>query len=167
MTVHRPLPDAAPAAAYDDDFALWCEAQARALAAGDGAALDWANLAEEIDSLGKSQRNALESRLAVIIEHLLKLAYGRNRDPAGKWRSSVQAQRVAVRRLLRQNPSLRSLVRTCAEQEYADVRLLTLTAFEEYEPALRDEYDADLPTTLPYTPEQLLNLAFLPEPPSA
>ncbi|MGH7054478.1 MAG: DUF29 family protein, partial [Stellaceae bacterium] len=70
---------------YDADFVLWAEEQAAALrAAARGASnleLDWENLAEEIDSLGTSQRSALRSQIRRIIRHLIKLEYSLAQDP--------------------------------------------------------------------------------------
>ncbi|MGH7084764.1 MAG: DUF29 family protein, partial [Acetobacteraceae bacterium] len=70
---------------YDEDFVLWAEQQAAALrAAAQGASnleLDWENLAEEIDSLGTSQRSALRSQIRRIIRHLIKLEYSLAQDP--------------------------------------------------------------------------------------
>lgn len=64
---------------YEQDFMRWAEAQAeglrRAAEAGSNLPLDWYNLAEEIESLGRSQRRELRSRLANIVEHLLKLQF--------------------------------------------------------------------------------------------
>ena len=79
---------------YEEDFARWTEQQSSALreAAGIGAdlPLDWENLAEEIESLGRSQRSELRSRLAVILEHLMKLEHSPaiDRAPVG-WRPSA------------------------------------------------------------------------------
>lgn len=96
---------------YDDDFVRWTEEQAAALreAAGLGTnlALDWENLAEEIDSLGRSQRNELGSRLAVILEHLIKLENSPASDPRPGWMDTIDRERSDVARLLQQNPSLR------------------------------------------------------------
>jgi hypothetical protein len=63
---------------YDTDTVLWSERQAdllRRLAAGERVndQVDWDNVAEEIDSLGRSQRVALASHLRVVLEHLMKL----------------------------------------------------------------------------------------------
>jgi hypothetical protein len=64
---------------YDEDFVAWSEQQAEALRAaartGSNQQLDWENLAEEIESLGRSQRRELRSRLSVIMEHLVKLEH--------------------------------------------------------------------------------------------
>jgi uncharacterized protein DUF29 len=70
---------------YEQDFVRWAETQAETLrrAAEDGSnlPLDWYNLAEEIESLGRSQRRELRSRLATIIEHLLKLQFSSAVEP--------------------------------------------------------------------------------------
>ena len=67
---------------YDEDFFAWAKQQAEALRAasraGSNLKLDWENLAEEIESLGRSQRHELRSRLGVVLAHLLKL----KRSPA-------------------------------------------------------------------------------------
>ena len=60
---------------YDEDFVRWTEEQAAALrrAKGSNLALDWENLAEEIESLGKSDRRELRSQITRILRHLVKL----------------------------------------------------------------------------------------------
>jgi Domain of unknown function DUF29 len=78
---------------YEEDFVRWTEQQAAALrqAAGLGTnlPLDWENLAEEIDGLGRSHRHELRSRIAVIIEHLIKVECSPAADPgADGWRRS-------------------------------------------------------------------------------
>ena len=81
---------------YEEDFVRWTEQQSRALreAAGVGTnlPLDWANLAEEIESLGASQRRELHCRLAVILEHLMKLEHWQSiRGAAGSTLSVANA----------------------------------------------------------------------------
>lgn len=58
------------AAAYDKDFFAWTEEQASLLRAGEVAEIDAANLAEEIESVGKSDRREIRSRLIVLLAHL-------------------------------------------------------------------------------------------------
>jgi Domain of unknown function DUF29 len=48
---------------YDTDFYRWTQTQAAALRAKDFATLDLENLAEEIESLGRSDRRAIVSHL--------------------------------------------------------------------------------------------------------
>ena len=99
---------------YETDLIRWAEDQARALrAAGEARVnlpIDCENVAEEIQSLGKSQRRELRSRLDTIIEHLLKLAYSPAIDPREGWSSTVRRERRAIKVLLDDNRSLRGEV---------------------------------------------------------
>ena len=93
---------------YDTDFFAWTQRQAAALAAGKAAELDWLNLAEEVESLGKSDLRQLENRLTVLVRHLLKGAYQPERRQTGRsWQRTGFEQRRRIRRLLRDSPSLR------------------------------------------------------------
>ena len=99
---------------YDEDLFLWAREQAEALRsaarAGSNLQLDWENLAEEIESLGKSQRRELASRLSTIIEHLYKLAHSPAADPRAGWRQTVRRERREIGLLLADSPSLRSQI---------------------------------------------------------
>ncbi len=68
-----------PDGLYDADFFLWTQEQARLLRNSAHAAtnlpLDWENLAEEVEDLGRSNRRELRNRLRVVMEHLLKLQH--------------------------------------------------------------------------------------------
>ena len=81
--------ETADAFGYDQDFYAWTQTQAAALRAaalgGANLPVDWENVAEEIESLGKSQASALRSRLATIIEHLLKLEFWPTQKPTFGW----------------------------------------------------------------------------------
>src|ERR671921_278798 len=91
ITVHPSMSDSTEL--YDQDFLLWTEQQATLLRESAGRRLnfplDWENLAEEIESLGKSQRAELRSRLTTIIEHLLKLEHSTAREPREGWEDTV------------------------------------------------------------------------------
>lgn len=96
---------------YDTDFFALTQRQATALAAGKAAELDWRNLAEEVESLGKSDLRRLANRLAVLVRHLIKWAYQPERRQAGRhWQRTGFEQRRRIRRLLRDSPSLRQQV---------------------------------------------------------
>ncbi|HUC70759.1 MAG TPA: DUF29 domain-containing protein, partial [Stellaceae bacterium] len=68
---------------YDSDFVLWTEEQAAALrrAKDSNLPLDWENLAEEIESMGASQRTQLNSQIRRILRHLFKLEASPAIDP--------------------------------------------------------------------------------------
>ena len=92
------MPNAA-AELYDHDFLLWTREQSKLLREAAerrvNFPLDWENLAEEIESLGKSLRSELRSRLRTIIEHLLKLEHSAaaNRETAGSKPSNEREAR--------------------------------------------------------------------------
>ena len=111
------------AALYDLDFFEWTRQQAGALrgaAQGKVVALDWENLAEEIESLGKSQRRELASRIATRIQHLLKLEYSAVSEPRAGWLATVRRERREIERLLKDSPSLRREIPAMVREEAQD-----------------------------------------------
>jgi Domain of unknown function DUF29 len=112
-----------PAQLYEEDFVRWTQQQAAALrdaaSLGTNLRLDWENLAEEIDSLGRSQKHALRSRLAVILEHLLKLGCSPATDPRRSWMETLDRERSEIELLLRDSPSLGNEVSGIIAEENA------------------------------------------------
>src|SRR5262245_17378437 len=108
---------AKPGGLYDEDFVRWTEEQAAALrqaqsspSAGVGNSnlpLDWENLAEEIESLGKSDRRELRSQITRILRHLLKLEVSSAAEPRAGWRATINEARSEIEGLLEDSPSLR------------------------------------------------------------
>ena len=122
------MPKTAPL--YEEDLVRWTEVQATNLRrAGQARAnlpLDWLNLAEEIESLGRSQRRELRCRIAVIIEHLLKLERSRAIEPRPGWIETIGRERREIERLLEDSPSLRGELDRLAALE--DLRAASLAA---------------------------------------
>ena len=100
---------------YDRDFYEWTQREAAKLRAAHAARvnldLDFENLAEEVESMGKSDLRAFENTLARVLEHLLKLEHSPALEPRPGWRSTVQVHRTAARRILDDSPSLRRRAR--------------------------------------------------------
>ena len=102
-----------PGDLYDVDFVRWTEKQAAALRQGQGSPgsfnlpLDWENLAEEIESLGKSDRRELRSQITRILRHLLKLQVSAAAEPRAGWRATIDEARTEIEGLLEDSPSLR------------------------------------------------------------
>ena len=140
---------------YEADLYAWTQQQAALLRARRGDAIDWDNLAEEIESLGARDRRELLSRLRVILLHLLKWQFQPGRR-GSSWQKSLRTQRREIAILLKQSPSLRR-----------HVPHLMADAFSY---ALEDAVEQTrlglgvFPTTCPFTPEQVLDPNFLPEP---
>ena len=94
---------------YDQDFYLWIETISKQLKAGKFAEIDLANLIEEIESMGKSEKRELKSRLIVLLMHLLKWQYQPEKR-SESWRSTITEQRICIELLLEDSPSLQPLL---------------------------------------------------------
>jgi hypothetical protein len=93
---------------YEQDFFQWTQTTAALIRQGKWHAVDARCVAEELESLGKRDRRELASRLQVLVIHLLKWHY----QPEGRvqghsWRSTIRTQRLELRLLLQDSPSLR------------------------------------------------------------
>ena len=121
---------------YEEDFVRWTEEQAEALrqAARNGTnlPLDWDNLAEEVESLGRSERRELRNRIAVILEHLLKLQFSPALDPRPGWMETIERERATIERLLEDSPSLRSELAGMIAAETPRAARLTARNLEHY-----------------------------------
>ncbi|GAB4241648.1 MAG: DUF29 domain-containing protein [Stanieria sp.] len=94
---------------YDRDFNLWIEQIVTALRNRDFGAMDWNNLLEEIEDMGKSEKRSLESYLERLIEHILKLKYwdAEKKQNCKHWQVEVVNFRNRIFRLLDRSPSLK------------------------------------------------------------
>ena len=104
---------------YEQDFVLWTKQQAAGLrrAKGSNLLLDWENLAEEIESLGRSDRRELRSQIRRVLRHLLKLESSPAENPRAGWRASINELRKELRDLLRDSPSLKNEVDELISEE--------------------------------------------------
>jgi hypothetical protein len=120
---------------YDTDLALWAEIQARARRnaghAGTNLPIDWENVAEEIESLGKSQGRELAGRIRAILLHLLKLQASPAVEPRLGWRETIQVQRAEIEALMADSPSLRPSVPGVIETELGKARRVAALALAE------------------------------------
>lgn len=105
---------------YDQDFYAWSREQASLLRSGQYGRLDVAHLVEEIEDLGKRERRALESRLAVLLGHLLKWHYQPGYPSRKSWRATINTQRRAIAKLLDENPSLAARLDEIIRDAYPD-----------------------------------------------
>jgi hypothetical protein len=109
---------------YDDDFFLWTQQQAEALRHAARARInepvDWENVAEEIESLGKRDRREIKSRIFQILLHLLNLRMSSRDEPREHWISELRAQRREISDLLQDSPSLRRCVPDFVAAQWSD-----------------------------------------------
>jgi hypothetical protein len=94
---------------YHEDYYAWINGQAALLRQGRVQDIDSELLAEELESMGRRERNELVSRLIILIAHLLKWQYQPEHRTSG-WRGSIVEQRVQVGREIRLSPSLQAFL---------------------------------------------------------
>jgi hypothetical protein len=147
--------------AYEEDFFAWTQAQAqelrRAGADRNNAPIDWENVAEEIESMGRSQKSEIRSRLRVLLIHILKWQHCPElRERCGRgWRITVREQREQLEQELADSRSLRPF----AEGAFAD-------CWKRAVPAAADEADvpvARIPPDPTFTLDDALDPAFPPD----
>lgn len=142
---------------YTQDLYAWSQQQAALLDGQAWSALDLANLIDEVLSVGASQYSAVSSAVYQILVHLLKWRYQPDRQ-SRSWRVSLVEHRSRIPRRLRRAPSLaREIPQMIAEEYPAACRKAS---------AQTDVPLETFPPTCPWTPEQILDMEFLPEPPA-
>jgi hypothetical protein len=138
---------------YDRDFYLWLTETAYLLEEGRFSDLDMPHLVDELESMGKSQKRAIESYLKVLLLHLLNWQYQPD-CRSGSWRSSIRNSRVGIAKRLSESPSLATYPATvwleCYDVARANAADETGLPLEEF------------PETPPFSIEQALNPDFLP-----
>ncbi|MBW4577578.1 MAG: DUF29 domain-containing protein [Aphanothece sp. CMT-3BRIN-NPC111] len=142
---------------YEEDFYLWIQTTANQIRQKNFEKVDWENLLEELESLGRSDKRELENRLTVLLEHLLKLVYWkeeRENNTRG-WANTIKEQRRQIKKLLKSSPSLKPFLLEAFAECYSDARVdtadnsgLSLETFPEQPP---------------FSFEQVLNSDYLPE----
>ncbi len=139
---------------YETDFYAWATEQARLLRAGRLAEADIENIAEEIDSMGRSEKRELVSRLTVLLAHLLKWQF----QPSlrgNSWRLTIIEQRGQLEEHLKDNPSLRGKLPDSIGTAY---RFALLVAQKE-----TGLSEGSFPATCPWSVEQVMAGDYLPD----
>jgi hypothetical protein len=116
---------------YDQDYLLWTENTVNQLRNKTFHRLDLANLIEEIEDLGKSQKRELKSRLGELLEHILKRTYIDMPDCYRGWVESVDKQRIALRRLLKDSPSLKPYLVEVFDEVYVDILIVVCRSYPQ------------------------------------
>ena len=139
---------------YEQDFYGWTVEQVALLQNKQFDQIDLEHIIEEIESMGKAERNQLRNRLTVLLMHLLKWQY----EPSHRctsWVQTIREQRRAIPRLIKENPSLKSSL--------ADLLL------DAYSNAVEDAADETslpislFPTECPWSYAQFMDKEFFPD----
>lgn len=146
-------PEPATPAGYDDDFFLWTQRAAALLREGRLSPVDIEHVAEEVEDMGKRDRRALESRLDVLLAHLLRWTH-QPEHRSRSWRGTILTRRARIERIVRDSPSLRRQLPELAERAYQ--RAVALAANDTGLPI------AAFPATCPWGADDVVDAGFLP-----
>jgi hypothetical protein len=138
---------------YERDFYAWTREQAEKLRARAHNEIDWENVAEEIDSVGRSQKKEIRQPLAVLLHHLLKWEY-QPKLRSHSWESTISEQRGSLQETLKDSPSLAGFPAEALEWSYA--LAVRRAARETWLPM------ATFPANCPYALPEILADNFLP-----
>ncbi|WP_067583606.1 DUF29 domain-containing protein [Endozoicomonas ascidiicola] len=140
---------------YDSDFYSWTQQQAHLIREGRTAELDLQNILEELESMGRNDYRALQSRLTVLFMHLLKWQYQpERREQGSSWERTIKEQRKQILRLLADSPGLKGK--------------LTAMLPTAWNRALEDAQDetglpiSTFPQTCPWSFQQVVDKTFWP-----
>ncbi|MER9297788.1 DUF29 domain-containing protein [Mesorhizobium sp. M0621] len=148
---------------YEADYAQWCAEQGALLREGRLSDLDRENLAEEIESLGRSDKREIASRLGTLILHLLKWGFQPEQRKTG-WLLTIREQRHRIGKLIDESPSLKACPRKqlTGEFEFARLKAIDETGLpEKHFPVdcpyqIADVLDQDFFPGEPWLPNQLI-----------
>ena len=138
---------------YERDFYAWANEQASLLRAGRLAEADLENIAEEIESMARSEKRELTNRLKLLLTHLLKWRYQPTLRCKG-WSYTIEGQREDLADHLADNPSLKDKLPQALSSAYrkAIQTAVTETGFDS----------SAFPSACPWTYEQIMDAAFWP-----
>lgn len=142
---------------YEVDFYAWTQEQAALLRNQQWGQIDLPNLIEEIESLGKQQRQELRNRLSVLLGHLLKWQY-QPQCRSRSWLATLRIQRLDITELLEDNPSLKPYVEKALHKAY--LKGIELAVQETDLPS------RTFPISCPYSTTEVLDNQFYPGEPS-
>ncbi|MBE9170158.1 DUF29 domain-containing protein [Pleurocapsales cyanobacterium LEGE 06147] len=139
---------------YEEDYYRWIETTVNQLREGRLAEVDLANLSEELEDMGKSQKHAIKSNLRVVLMHLLKYKYQPDKR-ANSWKYTITEHRIRLEDDFSDSPSLKRYFSEVFDESYQKARKLAAT-----ETGLPLE---TFPPESPFTQQQALNSDYLPE----
>ncbi len=147
------MPDPATSL-YEQDFYAWANEQVALLRAGKLSAADIEHIAEEIESMGKTEKRELVSRLTVLLLHLLKWQFQPERR-GSSWEATIRNQRLDIDDHLADNPSLKARLQDAIKAAYERARNIATA-----ETGLAR---SSFPTACPWAFDAIMNAEFWPD----
>jgi hypothetical protein len=147
------LPETSTQTIYNQDFYLWIETTAKLLREKKFDQLDCENLIEEIEGMGRSEKQAIRNNLIVVLMHLLKYKY-QPQNRTNSWRYTIREHRRRLRDAFEDSPSLKPYFQEVFDRCYEDARK---EASDETGLVI-----ATFPPSSPFSYEETLNPDYLP-----
>lgn len=141
-------------ASYETDYYAWTADQAERLRQTRPGNIDWENVAEEVESLGRSDKRAIGSDLKVLLEHLIKWRFQPEKRTSS-WSDSIEEHRDRILRIIEDSPSLAATPQDILPKEYVRARRKSLR--DTKLPAKK------VPESSPFTVKQVLDPEFFPD----
>ena len=139
---------------YETDYYAWVNKQLELLRSGQWEAADIQNLVDEIEDMAKKIKRELESRLKVLLMHLLKWQYQPDRR-GSSWEITIKCQRRDLKKLLAQNPSLKHKLDEAIANAYEDAVY--------YAHIVTDYPEEDFLPNCPWSFDQFMDASFWPD----
>lgn len=139
---------------YEKDFYAWAFKNAELLRLKKFDDLDIENIAEEIESMGRSEKRQIITRLSLLIMHLLKWQHQPERR-GSSWASTIKEQRRQLNKLLKESPSLKNKIEAGFNEAYESAVIMAAKEMNILE--------YDFPDTCMFDLQSCLDDDFLPE----
>ena len=138
---------------YDNDFYAWANEQAALLRAGRLGQADIEHIAQEIESMGRTEKRELVSRLRVLLLHLLKWRFQPS-SRGSSWEATIRVQRLDLAEHMKDNPSLKAIVSEAITTAYEGAVIEAAAETKLSESAF--------PSVCPWPFDQLMDVRFWP-----
>jgi hypothetical protein len=139
---------------YEDDFYAWTKQNAELIRQGRLSEVDFENIVEELEGMGRSEKRGFVSHLRILIAHLLKWQYQPEEQKRG-WLLTIREQRLMVKAILKDNPSFKPLLGDVLDEAYGLAVILAMK-----ETGLPENV---FPASCPYGFDEIMDNDFLPE----
>ena len=133
---------------YESDYLLWTQETIAKLKAKDFDHVDFESLIEEIEDLGRSYRDELESRLDILLSHILKRLYVPLVNDYNGWERTIREQRKQIRRRLEKSPSLKNYLPEIFDKIWQDALKEVREDYSQYSFPDLWQFDRDIDTLI-------------------
>ena len=133
---------------YESDYMLWTQETIAKLKAKDFDHVDFESLIEEIEDLGRSYRDELESRLDILLSHILKRLYVPLVNDYNGWERTIREQRKQIRRRLEKSPSLKNYLPEIFDKIWQDALKEVREDYSQYSFPDLWQFDRDIDTLI-------------------